>query len=186
MADLSQHFKTYFDEIDRCLTRECYWSLVHLLVVLPAVCAALETPGGDAGQNEYTNWCRRYFERNPKFTSADRYAIRVALVHQGRTTVDEGGQYRSYSFVPPTGQDVHLTIREFSPGHKNLTVDVARLADETKRAMETWFRDHEDARRAHIAPNLPLLARQSQAAIPITRGIIWNVPTTSSTGGIGA
>ena len=184
--DLAQAFTTYFEEIDRCLNAKCYWSLLHLLVVMPAICAALETPTGDSSGDGYMNWCRRYFDRDPRFTDKDRYGIRVALVHQGRTTVDERGQYRSYSFVPPTVPDVHLTVRDFSPDHKNLTVDVARLAHETKRAMQAWFADTRDKRRANVAPNLPLLARQGRAEIPSATGVIWTVPTTSSTGGMGA
>jgi len=186
MTDLTHAFTTYFEEIDRCLAAKCYWSLLHLLIVLPAVCAALETPSGEAGQNDYTNWCRRYFDRDPRFTPSDRYAIRVALLHQGRTTVNEAGQYRSYSFVPPTGQDIHLTIRVFGADHKNLTIDVSRLANETRGAMEAWFKDQQNPRRVNVGPNLPLLARQGQAAIPSATGVIWTVPTTSSTGGIGA
>ena len=187
MTDVGQAFTTYFEEIDRCVAAKCYWSLLHLLVVLPAVCAALETPSGEAGQNEYTNWCRRYFDHDTRFRASDRYAIRCALIHQGRTTVDDAGQYQSYSFVPPTGRDVHLTVRELGPGHMNLTVDVGRWATETKRAMQAWFRDQQNASRlVNVKRNLPLLARQGEAAIPSATGIIWTVPTTSSTGGIGA
>ena len=183
--DFVQAFKAYFDEIDRCLDAKTYWSLVHLLVVLPAVCAAMETPSGEASGNDYMNWCRRYFDKDPRFTAADRYGIRVALLHQGRTTVEERGQYRSYSFVPPTGGNVHLTVRDFGPDGKNLTVDVARLASETKRAMETWFEDQRNARRVHIGPNLALLARQGRAEVPSPTGHMWTLPTTSSTGGMG-
>lgn len=182
-AELAQAFKTYFDEIDRCVATGCYWSLVHLLVVLPAVCAATETPTGDANENDYMNWCRRYFDKDPRFTDKDRYGLRVALVHQGRTTVEKRGQYRSYSFVPPTGRIVHLTVRELGPDHKNLTVDVGRLADETKRAMVAWFTDQKNALRSNIGANLPLLARSGRAEIPAGHGI-WDLPTTSSTGGI--
>jgi hypothetical protein len=158
-------------------------SLLHLLIVLPAICAAMETRNGEAG--DYTNWCRRYFAKDPKFTDADRYGIRVALVHQGRTTVDVRGQYRSYTFVPPTEPDVHLTVREFSPGHKNLTVDVGRLADETKRAMETWFKDQKNALRVNIGSNLTMLARQGSAQMPSATGITWTVQAMTSTGGLG-
>lgn len=185
LAELTQSFQTYYEEIDRCLNAKCYWSLVHLLVVLPAVCAAMETQSGDAEGNEYMNWCRRYFDKDPRFTDKDRYGLRVALLHQGRTTVEERGQYRSYSFVPPTGHDVHLTVRDFGADGKNLTIDVARLADETKRAMQKWFNDQKDTRRANIGPNLRWLAREGRAEIPGAPGVVWNVPTTSSTGGMG-
>ncbi len=186
MTNLAQAFGTYFQEIDRCLAAKCHWSLLHLLVVLPAVCAALETPSGEAGENEYKKWCRRYFDRDARFTSADRYAVRVALVHQGRTTADDAGQYRSYSFVPPSGRDVHLTVRDFGSGHRNLTIDVGQLASETKHAMERWFKDIENADRLlNIDRNVRLLARQGEAAIPSATGVIWNIYTTSSTGGLG-
>jgi hypothetical protein len=179
MTGLAQAFTTYFDEIDRCLATKCYWSLLHLLVVIPAVCAALETPNGEAGGSEYKNWCRRYFDKDTRFTASDGYAIRVALVHQGRTTADEG-QYRSYSFVWPPEQDVHLTVRELSPGQQNLTVDVEQLANETRRAMEVWFKDEQ--RGPQRQSRIPLLARQGEAAIPRATGVILTVPTISSTG----
>ena len=183
MPDLRESFKTYHDEIERCLDKQCYWSLVHLLVVLPAICAATETPSGEAGGNEYMNWCRRYFDKDPRFTAADRYGIRVALVHQGRTTVEERGQCQSYSFAP-SGSGEHLTVRDFGAGGKNLIIDVGQLANETKRAMEKWFSDQEDARRPNIARHLPLLAREGRAEIASGPGMIWHLPVMGSTGGI--
>src|SRR5262249_51229279 len=155
-------FRTYYDEIDRCLAKQCYWSLVHLLVVLPAVCAAMETASGNSSGNDYRNWCRRYFDRDPRLNDADRYGIRVALAHQGRTTVEERGQYQSYSFAL-AGSGEHLKVRDFGAGGKNLIIDVGKLADETKRAMEKWFSDQENARRPNIARHVPLLAREGRA-----------------------
>jgi hypothetical protein len=183
VADLRESFRTYYDEIDRCLARQCYWSLVYLLVVLPAVCAAMETANGEATGNDYKNWCRRYFERGARLTDVDRYGIRVALVHQGRTTVEELGQYQSYSFAPP-GSGEHLTVRDLGAGGKKLIVNVGQLADETKRAMEKWLSDQGNARRPNIARHLPLLAREGRAEIVGPREIIWHLPVTSSTGGM--
>jgi len=60
---------------------------------------------------------------------------------------------------------------------------VARLADETKCAMVAWFNDEKNALRSNIGANLSLLARAGRAEIPAGHGI-WNLPTTSSTGGI--
>jgi hypothetical protein len=182
-AELQNAFALYFAEIDRCLNAKCYWSLVHLLIVLPAICAATETQSGEAG--DYTNWCRRYFPKDPKFTDQDRYGIRVALVHQGRTTVDHRGQYGSYTFVGPTEPSVHLTVRNFGADGKNLTIDVGQLASDTKRAIEAWFTDEQNGRRTYIAPNLPMLARQGIAEMPGATGIAWTLPAMTSTGGLG-
>jgi hypothetical protein len=49
VADLEAAFKTYVDEMDRCVAATCYWALLHVVVALPDVCAALESADGEAG-----------------------------------------------------------------------------------------------------------------------------------------
>lgn len=179
---LEEAFSTYFEEIDRCMTGKCYWALLHLLVVLPAVCAALETDNGDAGGAEYKKWCVGCFGDDATFTASDRYALRCALVHQGRTVTD-GGQYRSYTFMQPTptGEVWHRIVRDLGAGAgPNYVLDVSRMAAETIAAMRRWFADlskpENTGRLANVRQNIRWLARSGQAAVPITGAV---TPTSS-------
>ncbi len=187
--ELERAFEVYFQEIVRCAKAKCYWSVLHLLVVLPDICAALESDDGEAADGRYRNWCKRYFPRDKTFTPGDRYAIRCALLHQGRT-VPSRGQYGSYSFVQPTetGEVPHRIVTDFGGGHKNFTLDVSKMAKETTKAMQRWFRDLERQKNARHLGNvrryLPLLVRTGQKTIPGATGINILMPTTSSTGGI--
>jgi hypothetical protein len=46
-SELCEAFKTYFDEMDKCAAAECNWALLHVVLVMPDICAALEHPKGD-------------------------------------------------------------------------------------------------------------------------------------------
>ena len=186
-TQLEEAFATYFEEIERCKVAQCYWSLLHLLVILPDICAALESDNGEAKRDRYLNWCKRHFGRDKTFTPEDRYAVRCALLHQGRTVTDKG-QYGSYSFVQPTatGGILHRLVHDFGPEHKpNFTLDVSSMALETVQAIRSWFADLqavENARRLHnVKRHVRWLARKGEKIIPGISGT--TVQTTSSTGG---
>jgi hypothetical protein len=184
-TELEAAFATYFEELERCKATQCYWSLLHLLVVLPAICAALETDKGEAGGDEYKNWCKRSFGRDKSFTPSDRYALRCALLHQGRTVTDEG-QYGSYSIVA-AGGDFHRWV-EIGDEHKpNFTIDVGTMVAETVKAIRSWFASLQTAeisRQRNIRRHLRWLARSGKKLMPSSTGIT-TVYTTSSTGGYG-
>lgn len=184
--ELERAFEVYFQEIDRCAKAKCYWSLLHLLVVLPDICAALESDDGEADDGRYRNWCKRYFPGDKMFTSEDRYAIRCALLHQGRTLTDRG-QYGSFSFGQPmeTGGIFHRIVTDFGPdGKRNLTLDVSKLAGETVQAIHQWLTVLQQPENARCLENvrryLPLLAKPGPKAIPGIEGIA--IQTVSSTG----
>jgi hypothetical protein len=150
VADLERAFRTYFEEMERCEKCKCYWALLHIIVALPDICAALESSSGDAGNGgPYRAWCKLNFAE--QYLSPDgRYGIRCALLHQGRTTLSRG-RYLSYSYVQPSssGSVVHNWV---TPEERNITLDVGVMARETKEAMRRWFR------RLQLPENAPLLA----------------------------
>jgi hypothetical protein len=76
--------KVYLDEIDRCVKGKCYWALLHVVLVLPDVCAAMETDGGATGGKEYRGWCERYLADH-SISAEDWYQMRCIILHQGRT-----------------------------------------------------------------------------------------------------
>src|SRR5437773_5340556 len=100
ISDLEQAFKTYFDEMDRCVTASCYWALLHMVVVLPDICAALEHDKGDTTGDTgrcYEDWCSRYWSPSA-ISERRRWEIRCALLHQGRTVLKTG---ETFSYIPP-------------------------------------------------------------------------------------
>ena len=186
VADLERAFATYFEEMDRCEKAGCHWSLVHLLVILPDICAALESDSGTSTKKQYLAWCEQYFNQDKKLTPEERYAVRCTLLHQGRTKTDEG-QYGTYTFVP-TGDTLHLHTEDFGPGRGvNLTLVVSRMAKETVQAMRSWFADlqtAENVQRLHnVEENSRWLAREGEAE-RVVSGNIFTFPGTSSTGGL--
>lgn len=56
-GDLDQAFQTYWDDIGRCRQAKAYWSLLHVTICLPAICAALQAINGEAGKKLYIAWC---------------------------------------------------------------------------------------------------------------------------------
>jgi hypothetical protein len=187
-AALERAFEVYIAEIERCVRTKCYWALLHLLVILPDICASLEADDGEADGRRYREWCERYFPGDKAFTPEDRYAIRCALLHQGRTIPDRG-QYGSFSFVPPTetGDVFHRISTDFGAGTKpNFTIDVSKMAEETKEATRRWFNDLQQLEKSDHLKNvqryLPLLVRMGQKTIPGFEG--RQIYTVSSTGSI--
>lgn len=161
-ADLEQAFRAYLDEIQRCIEGKCYWALLHVLVVLPDICGALEAPDGEATGRRYEAWCARYLA-DPVVTEKDWYGIRCVVLHQGRTLANRG-QYVAYSFSQPTerGGVVHRMVGDSVNG-SHLHLDVGKLADQVTGALPRWFAELESnadpARSANVVRNLPFLAR---------------------------
>ncbi len=189
-VDLEKTFATYFEEIERCKAAQCYWALLHLLVILPDICAALEANDGKAGKGgPYRNWCRRYFGRDREFTPVDRYALRCVLLHQGRTVTDKG-QYSSYSFSQPTptGEVQHRVVDPFAPEHRPIyRLEISRMAEETLQAIRSWFADLQTTGNAkrlnNVKRHIRWLAREGEGEMIVSDTIVHTFPTTGSTGG---
>ncbi len=184
--ELERAFEVYFEEINRCIQMKCYWALVHILAVLPNVCAALETEDGETPDRGYIDWCNRYFPS--EMSGQDRYSVRCVLLHQGRTVMGHRLD-KSVSFVWPTdtGNVPHGVTYDFGEGRTNIPVDVTRMAEDTTQAVRRWFADLQKpenrSRVRNVQRHLPWLARKGQKAIQSISGI--TLPTLSSTGGYG-
>lgn len=185
---LEKTFKAYFDEINRCVEGKCYWALLHLVVVLPDVCAALESTDGMSSGEKYKNWCNRYLADH-LLTGCDWYTIRCLVLHQGRT-VDEKGksQYGGFSFSQPNelGLPVQRTIKNTNQG-KVLHMDVGVMAGQVLAAMCLWFdslerNEHPEDMVENVIRNSEMLVRSGERpATPIAIDLftIQNYTTSS-------
>lgn len=195
VEELEAAFSLYFTELDRCEGAKCYWALLHLAVVLPDVCAALEFGTATPVGVRYPKWCELHFPPNPKLMPHHRFQIRNALLHEGSTLPrDKVGQtnYRSISYVDPnaTDKDIHLLV---TPDGTNVALNVVKFVEETLGAVRHWFAglQHDPDRNATVERNLPRLARRqmktSVVQVTASEGSSASVhlryPTDSSTGG---
>lgn len=179
VSELKEAFRVYFEEIERCRVGDCYWALLHVVVSLPDICAALESDTGWAKPEKYVKWCTDYLP--PGLPTPDEYReIRDRVLHQGQTRTKAG---RFYKFTKPTQQGGR--VHRLSYGSSDVIVlDVGELAKEMVTGIETWFRalQQPDAaeRRANVKRNLPTLVTVKEQQMPGISGITFNVTHTST------
>ena len=56
---LRKSFEVYLDMLDGCAKARFYWMALHILVIIPDICGALESSNGEASSDSYKNWCER-------------------------------------------------------------------------------------------------------------------------------
>jgi hypothetical protein len=182
-GDFEAAFRVYIDEMERCEKAACYWALLHLVVVIPDICGALETPSGEATKAAYVDWCKRMLPPSPPepLTPEERYEMRCIVLHQGRTLAAHG-RYTYFKFILP--QPLGVKLHGFQQAADQITLDVVQLATEMKKALRDWFDDLQDpaeARRAAAtAPNLTKLVTVKPLPVPGMGGFMVNVTHTST------
>jgi hypothetical protein len=135
MSLLTSRLTTYWDEMQRCRQSGAFWSLLHVTVCVPDICAALESVNGETNKQRYISWCNRHFAE-PMLTGAERYRMRCKVLHQGRATADQPGRYSRYSFGSPSSQGNidHLRVES-----STLHLDVGEMASESQQAARMWI-----------------------------------------------
>ena len=88
VSDLRAAFAIYHSEMERCEKAGAFWALLHLVLTLPDICAALEEAPACSNPNRYVEWCDENFPQNRNITSGDRYQMRNAVLHQGSTLTE--------------------------------------------------------------------------------------------------
>jgi hypothetical protein len=190
--ELETAFSMYFAEMDACEKQNTWWALLHILVALPDICAALD--GRSQGAQRYVDWCDENFPTDPVMMPGDRYQMRCALLHEGTTVPEQGKkhgtQYTVFSFIDPRASTtVHQLVEADTTRHGSMcTVNIKGLADDTRKALRNWFwRVAGDAKRnAIVEANLPGIAMvkpKEMKVPPTTPGgtpLIIRTWTTSS------
>lgn len=136
-AELNEAFRLYLSEMASCEASHCWWALLHMLVAMPDICAALE--GQPQGAKRYVDWCNQNFAPS-SLSPTDWYQMRCALLHEG-TTLAPKSNYTVFSFIDPraTTQVDQLVEADTTRQGKMCTVNVKWLADGTRAALQMWF-----------------------------------------------
>lgn len=179
---LQEAFKIYLDEIKSCLNHKCYFAMLHLIVVLPDICGALESVDGKAKMECYKDWCERYL-KNHRISSGEWYEIRCKLLHEGRTATSWGtSSYKGFGFLHPGLKDGNAH-GEVVDGFLHL--DVREIADDMKNALDGWFKFLEDNPASEASKNVEANLRALVCETPPQRieqnGVILNVATVTKT-----
>jgi hypothetical protein len=159
LGALAKAFQLYGDDMERCRQAKAFWSLLHVTVCLPDLCAALEAADGAAKGKHYEAWCEKYLA-HPKLTGPERWALRNKVLHQGRAATDKPGRYARFAFGQPadTGEIDHMRVVS-----RTLHLDVGELARETWKGVEAWIselRAHPRSVEAqHVKENFAQLVR---------------------------
>jgi hypothetical protein len=145
--ELLRAFGVYIEEMARCEREHCDWALLHLAVVIPDICAALEKPSTPVG-DRYIEWCAENFPPTGKLSPGDRFQMRNALLHQGtsipdntKTTVPaKRSRYVSFSFMSAGAEgSLHqLVSYDATRGGDNIAIDVRELTHATSLALRDW------------------------------------------------
>src|SRR5438128_1754411 len=132
---LAAAFKTYWDDMEKCRAAKAYWSLLHVTICLPDICAALQWPDAETTRARYIAWAEQFLH-DPILTGAERYRMRCKVLHQGRARTNQPGRYSGFAFGQPseTGEVDHNRV-----DGSILHLDVGKLADETKAGVERWI-----------------------------------------------
>ena len=147
----------------RCTDEGCWWALLHLVLVIPDICGALEADDGQSSGAKYQDWCRRCLPTHP-LGPIDRYMIRCSVLHQGSSLPHGEGLYESVSFVQPgqTQEVIHQVVSADAE-KENITLDVKALGDEMVAGLEKWFLDLQESgntlRLGNVTRNLRSLVR---------------------------
>jgi hypothetical protein len=170
-GDLSKAFKTYWDDMKKCRRVKAYWSLLHVTVCIPDICSALESNDGWSSGPRYIDWCDQW-SNDPvssvqvKLSGIDRYVIRCNVLHQGRAS---GGakrlssQYSEFCFDRPSNSNESDHMRVDG---STLHLDVGKLAEAAKNAVERWTESLEANPRTPKACNVE---KHLKSLVKVTR-----------------
>ncbi|MFN0007018.1 MAG: hypothetical protein ACKVXR_03845 [Planctomycetota bacterium] len=168
-GQLHTAFKVYFDDMDNCRKAGAWWCLLHVVLCLPDICAALESADGETKGKRYKAWCDKYVNE-PWLTGNELYQIRCRVLHQGRAKADRMGRYDRFAFGHPSS---HFTDH-FRLEAGCLHVDVECLMNDVLAAVDRWIADIEaspsSASARHVAAHLPALVRVTEVRVPFVVG----------------
>ena len=170
-------FSAYFETVNLCIEGRAYWALLHVLVVLPDVCSAMEHADGEAKDGRYRNWCKRFLS-DVVMKPEDWYRLRCLLLHQGKTRDDKGkSQYDNFRFSHPPEKEISKLHRkvETGPDGRLIHLDVKALANEVRTAVEKWFVYIKNNAPEKIVKNV-----ERNAKALAQKAVIEEPPTTES------
>lgn len=163
---LRDNFNTYWSDMEKCEKTKAYWALLHVILCLPDICAALQSSDGITTGQRYKGWCDKYLI-NPLISSSERYQMRCKVLHQGAASIDDSSRYKGFAFSSPAAND--QTYHEKVEG-QTLVLDVGLLSKEARKAVEQWIfyinSNANSPESINVIKNIPSLIQTRTAKMP--------------------
>ncbi len=142
------------DQIERAISAGLYYLAIVVALALPDICAALESPNGEATRQRYKVWCDAWFLPKYHFlTSQDLYSMRCGVLHQGRLG-HPNMQYARVLFTLPNA-DNNVAHHNIIYGALNL--DVETFCHDMNSAVDQWYSAKQSD--PSVQANLPRLVQ---------------------------
>ena len=170
LEDLDNAFEIYWKDMDCCKSVGAYWSLLHVTVCLPDICAALRSEDGRTSRTLYEKWCNDYL-KDPLISSSERYEMRCRVLHQGTASIKCSDRYKGFAYTKPAlnGQTDHKRI-----DGQTLILDVGLLYVDVRNGVNQWISyilaNAGSPEACNIIRNLPSLVQTRTASIPQSGG----------------
>ena len=186
-GDLEAAFHVYIPQLERVRASKCYWPVLHVILAIPDICAALQSRNYETTGNLYMDWCDNYLGGG-KLNGADWWKMRCSVLHLGSSIPELRGlrrsQYDSFSFIDPDHAPKEWHLHDTAAPDKNQTIDIGQLADAMVVALRAWFSDlmrpaHAQA-ATYVQKNLPRLVRIQPKTLKLITFVQHSI-TTSST-----
>lgn len=112
-------------ELEIALENGAYLMSLNTALIIPDVCAALQSQNGKTNGKKYAAWFNEYLgdEYGPLVTGEDIYKIRCAVLHQGKLNNDNFLNYDRIAFQLPDKNN-NVFHRNVSGGFLNLHINV--------------------------------------------------------------
>ncbi len=139
-------------EIERALNARLFYMAIVLSLMVPDICAGLESDDGRTSPDQYRDWYTRNLADKYRFlTAEDCYSLRCGVIHQGRFG-HGGNTFARVIWTIPNERNIVL--------HRNImndafNLDAVRFCRDVVNAARTCFRAAQDTANVHT--NLPRL-----------------------------
>lgn len=156
----------YWDDMERCCTGKAYWSLLHVTVCLPDICAALQASDARTTKARYIDWCDRHLA-DAMLSGEERYLMRCKVLHEGRASMGKSGRYTGFGFTQPlpNGQVDHRRVEGTT-----LILEVGTLSAEYETGVRGWMRAMEanpaGGDGVNVEKNLQTMVQVRQKPMP--------------------
>src|SRR6266511_1627727 len=140
--------RDFFMQVQRAAESDLYFLALAGGLVIPDICAALESPDGLTNRVRYEAWFDRHVA--PRYagaagthmTGADCYGLRCSLLHQGRLTPHRGG-YSRIIFIEPNNSGTAPVMMHNNILNDALNIDVRRFVSDMVSCALVWLANSE-------------------------------------------
>jgi hypothetical protein len=153
------------EEVEKSIDAGLYYVGLFACLMIPDVCAALESADGKATAARYAAWVERHMARWwNKGDGQTLYQFRNSLLHQATGRPDERSSKPRLLFSEPErNQRVHMTLMDLGED-RAVVVDLRTFCFEVLAAARSWLASAQGTEP--FETNLQRLIRRHPEGIP--------------------